>query len=244
MCTSVCISQHGYYFVDGTGDTMNQIAPLTPDTVVFLSAPGLDFCTDSTTRLEMPKYFEPVDGTTDQSELHTRYRGFKEGGEELLRKRVKNLYRVIFTSAKIQGVKNPSMLPMGLGVFLFNVNKADHDGVKEAYFSAQFELLSEEDWGFETYWLNPAQHKATAERLLESDKYNFKCNVAIHGKDAKFLAVEMAKERMKPAVLNPSDCIAVMQGLIGYYWEIGRGDRYVGEEDLVATSTGVWKLLL
>ena len=239
LCTSVCISQHGYYFVDGTGDTMNQIAPLTPDTVVFLSAPGLDFCTDSTTRLEMPKYFEPVDGTTDQSELHTRYRGFKEGGEELLRKRVKNLYQVIFTSAKIQGVKNPSMLPMGLGVFLFNVNKADHDGVKEAYFSAQFELLSEEDWGFETYWLNPGDFYEKALRMLRELKLFPKCDVVLHDREANFLAVEMAKERMKPAVLNPSDYIAVMQGLIGRYWEIGREHRYTREEHNAATSTAI-----
>ena len=243
LCTGVCISQEGYYFVDGCGETMNQLCERTPDPVVFLSAPGLDFCTPSTTRLEMPKYFEEMDGTTDKTELKLRWKGFKEGGEQSIRKRVKNLYRVVLTSAKMQHARNPSMLPMGLGVFLYNVNKADHDGVREAYFRAQFELLTEEDWGFETYWLNPAQHRGFAEELLrkgiESGEFRFKCNVVLHNRDAKFLAVEMAKRCMRPAVLNPSDCVAVMQGLIGYFWELGRGDRYVGEEDFAATGTGI-----
>ncbi|KAJ9463969.1 Polycystin-2 [Diplonema papillatum] len=245
LCTSVCVSQHGYYFVDGatSSGTMNTLHPPTRDTIVFLSAPGLDFCTDSTTRLEMPKYFEPVDCRTDDTPLDKQWKGFTDCGEANLRKRVKNLYTVIFSSARLQGARNPSMLPMGLGVFLTHVNKADQDGVKEAYFRAQYELLSEADWGFETYWLNPAQHRGLAERLLRdgvaSGDYQFRCNVVLHNRDAKFLAVELAKEGLKPAVLNPSDCIAVMQGLIGYYWELGRGDRYVGEEDFAATSTGI-----
>ena len=243
LCTGVCVSQEGYYFVDGTGSTMNQLAPLTPDPVVFLSAPGLDFCTPSTTRLEMPKYFEAIEGVPDTADLKMRWKGFREGGEFELRARVKSLYRVVLTSARLQGVRNPSMLPMGLGVFLYNVNKADHDGVRGAYFRAQYELLTEEDWGFETYWLNPAQHRGFAEELLRDGiaKGTFKprCNIVLHNRDAKFLAVEMAKERMRPGVLNPSDCIAVMQGLIGYYWEIGQGDRYVGEEDFAATGTGI-----
>ncbi|KAJ9463970.1 hypothetical protein DIPPA_05499 [Diplonema papillatum] len=245
LCTSVCVSQHGYYFVDGAASsgTMNMIHPPTRDTVVFLSAPGLDFCTNSATRREMPKYFKRNPESAGDAPLRELWKGFTATGEADLRKRVKNLYKVIFASARLQGARNLSMLPMGLGVFLTHVNGADQDCVKKAYFCAQYELLSEEGWGFDTYWLNPAQHRTLAEQLLRegvaTGEYDFKCNVVLHNRDAKFLAVELAKEGLKPAVLNPSDCIAVMQGLIGYYWELGRGNRYVGEEDFAATSTGI-----
>eukprot|EP00755_Sulcionema_specki_P031219 Sspe_Gene.96198::Locus_68706_Transcript_1_1_Confidence_1.000_Length_1426::g.96198::m.96198 len=115
LCTGVCVSQEGYFFVDGTDGLANQLCQRTPDPVVFLSAPGLDFCTDSTTRLEMPKYFEES-GRLD-ADLKSKWSGFVEGGQERLKARVKVLYTVIFSAAAEHGVRNPSMLPMGLGVF-------------------------------------------------------------------------------------------------------------------------------
>ena len=61
----------------------------------------------------------------------------------------------------------------------------------------------------------------------------------IHRKNGKYLAQQLAKAGLKTGLLNPSDCIAMLQGRMGYWWEVGRGSRYVGEEDIAATSTAV-----
>eukprot|EP01006_Ploeotia_vitrea_P027384 TRINITY_DN60221_c0_g1_i2.p1 TRINITY_DN60221_c0_g1~~TRINITY_DN60221_c0_g1_i2.p1 ORF type:complete len:304 (+),score=26.67 TRINITY_DN60221_c0_g1_i2:2-913(+) len=53
------------------------------------------------------------------------------------------------------------------------------------------------------------------------------------------MAVSLARKGKKTSFLNPSDSIAVMQGCMGYWWEVGLGIRYVGEEDWAATSTGI-----
>ena len=69
------------------------------------------------------------------------------------------------------------------------------------------------------------------------DNYPFKTNVVLHTKNGKFLATELARAGYSTCCLNPSDCIAMMNGCMGYWWEVGKGSRYVGEEDIVATST-------
>ena len=61
----------------------------------------------------------------------------------------------------------------------------------------------------------------------------------LHGKNGKYLAQQLAATGLTLGLLNPSDCIAMLQGRMGYWWEVGRGSRYVGEEDIAATSTAV-----
>jgi len=249
LCSSVCVSQQGYFFVDGAGGSANQICEKPPQPITFLSAAGLDFNTPTTTVVEARKYFcrDAPEGTPPYEGFH----GFLPRGREKLLLRVKELYRVIFTSCKHHGVRNPSMLPMGLGVFLKNIHPDDQDEVKAVYFRAQWQLLSEHDWGFECYWINPAQTgkigKETLEEGLRPDgecnrpqegKF-LRCSVVFHNRDVKFLAQELAKKSLGPAVLNPSDCAAVMLGLMGYYWESGRTTYYVGEEDFATTGTGL-----
>eukprot|EP00756_Hemistasia_phaeocysticola_P004107 Hpha_TRINITY_DN12637_c0_g1::TRINITY_DN12637_c0_g1_i1::g.49716::m.49716 len=249
LCTSVCVSQQGYFFVDGSGGSANQICEKPAQSITFISAAGLDFNTPTTTIVEAAKYFrrDAPEGTPSFQGFH----GFLPGGEDRLMLRVKELYRVIFASCKHHGVRNPSMLPMGLGVFLKNIHPDDEDAVKAAYFRAQWQLLSEHDWGFECYWVNPAQHGAIGKRTLEEglapggecnrprEGKFLRCSVAFHNRDVKFLAQELAKRSLHPAVLNPSDCAAVMLGLMGYYWESGRATYYVGEEDFATTGTGL-----
>ena len=82
--------------------------------------------------------------------------------------------------------------------------------------------------------------------LRECGDYNneaqglyLRCNIIFHGKDAKYLAVHLASLNKSPSFLNPSDSQALLQGQYGMYWEDGRSDNYVGEEDWGATSTGV-----
>eukprot|EP01065_Artemidia_motanka_P043402 TRINITY_DN6011_c0_g1_i1.p1 TRINITY_DN6011_c0_g1~~TRINITY_DN6011_c0_g1_i1.p1 ORF type:complete len:2888 (+),score=672.46 TRINITY_DN6011_c0_g1_i1:991-8664(+) len=253
LSTEMCISQKGYFITDGRNGEHNQMCAKAKNPVVFLSAPGIDFCFPLPTRLEASKYF--LRDPEKAKELHLGWCAWRPGGEQSLRHRIKELYRTIFSSAQAQGVRNPSMLPLGLGVFLINL--ADHpyskelaEKVKEQYFRAQFELLSEQDWGFENYFINAQQHIHIAKRILEDEirdagDYNMptdglylRCNIVFHDRDAKFLAQELATLDMAPAFLNPSDSQAVIHGLLGMYWETGRGANYVGEEDWAATSTG------
>eukprot|EP00756_Hemistasia_phaeocysticola_P001185 Hpha_TRINITY_DN10847_c0_g1::TRINITY_DN10847_c0_g1_i1::g.23078::m.23078 len=246
LSTGVCVVQPGYFFVSGTHGNANQLDSKSHQPITFLSAPGLDFGTAATTVLEGPKYFLQEESP---EQPHKGFLGFKPGKELELRKRVKALYREIFRAASHFNVRNPSMLPMGLGVFLENVHRDARDSVKEAYFRAQFELLCEEDWGFQTYWLNCAQHHKFARAIFEEGlrpggEYNnpaqrkkLSCEVVFHNRDCKFLARELAMKSMNAAFLNPSDATAVMQGLLGLFWETGRADAYVGEEDFAASST-------
>eukprot|EP00755_Sulcionema_specki_P029397 Sspe_Gene.17865::Locus_6384_Transcript_2_2_Confidence_0.500_Length_10291::g.17865::m.17865 len=256
LCTGVCLSQKGYFFVDGRspgfdaedegmkGDH-NQLTGKTRQTITFLSSPGLDFCDPSTTALEAKKYFRYAKNVRSGE---SPWRGFKQGAWRDLLYRLRRLYEVIFRSCKYHSVRNPSMLPMGLGVFLYNVHKSDQEDVKRAYFTAQWQLLAEYDWGFHNYFLNAGPHRGTALATLEKEITEGRpprCNVIIHDRDVKFLAVEMAKTDsfLGPAMLNPSDCASLCLGLMGYFWEWGRQENYVGEEDFCCTGTGTLALV-
>ena len=73
----------------------------------------------------------------------------------------------------------------------------------------------------------------------EAQGLYLRCNIVFHNKDTRFLAVRLAHLKKSPSLLLPSDSQALLQGQYGMYWEEGRSWNYVGEEDLVATSTGV-----
>ena len=100
------------------------------------------------------------------------------------------------------------------------------------------------------YWLTSSVFTDMVLRILkkglcECGDYNnearglyLKCNIVVHNKDAKFLAVRLAQLEKSPSILFPSDSQALLQGQYGMYWEEGRSWYYVGE-DWVATSTGV-----
>ena len=246
ICTAVCVSQQGFFLVDGADGNHNQLTAATPQPVTFLHAAGLDFSKPGTTAREASKYFKEE----SDSEGGTTVRGFQPFSQFRLKERIKDLYRTIFTCARHHAVRNMSMLAMGCGCFLANIHDEDKEEVREAYFLAQFELLSEVDWGFEGYYLNPGppHQRATAIRVLEkllggsglaAASTYLKCNVIFHSCDAKFLAAELAKRCMGAAMLSPSDCASVVLGLVGTYWETGRGSHYSGEEDLLAHTTGI-----
>eukprot|EP01062_Namystynia_karyoxenos_P012325 TRINITY_DN1442_c0_g2_i2.p1 TRINITY_DN1442_c0_g2~~TRINITY_DN1442_c0_g2_i2.p1 ORF type:complete len:3758 (+),score=972.48 TRINITY_DN1442_c0_g2_i2:1382-11275(+) len=263
ISTEMCISQKGYFLTggskraDGRDWGHNQLCPKSVTPAVFLSAPGLDFGNPLPCAAEGPKYFEREDrGPAAQHYMpHEGWTRFRTNGEEGLLKRVKTLYRVIFLSAQQQGVRNMSMLPLGLGVFLMQLDRPQYshlkDKVVDCYFKAQFELLSETDWGFETYYINAQRFRQRAEAILSQEvgpmkDYNcptedlfLRCNIVFHNRDAKFLCHVLATRGVSSAFLNPSDSQAMIHGVLGMYWETGRADNYVGEEDWAATTTGV-----
>eukprot|EP01059_Diplonema_ambulator_P007554 TRINITY_DN17024_c0_g1_i2.p1 TRINITY_DN17024_c0_g1~~TRINITY_DN17024_c0_g1_i2.p1 ORF type:complete len:217 (+),score=59.79 TRINITY_DN17024_c0_g1_i2:2-652(+) len=158
---------------------------------------------------------------------------------------------VSVTHRMSQGVRNVSTIPVGLGQNTSTLGAKDVEHVANCYFRAQFELLSEEDWGFENYYINPRGYLSTARDILNRGlevlgAYNNKkegmylrCNIVFHQKDAKFLAQKLADAGKAPAYINGSCYTALLQGRVGQYWEQGRNWNYTGEEDWAATSTGV-----
>eukprot|EP01061_Rhynchopus_euleeides_P047359 TRINITY_DN946_c0_g1_i12.p1 TRINITY_DN946_c0_g1~~TRINITY_DN946_c0_g1_i12.p1 ORF type:complete len:2710 (+),score=766.26 TRINITY_DN946_c0_g1_i12:124-8253(+) len=249
LSTEICVTQRGHFFTSGVDDAHNVLCK-RDRTIAFLASPGLDFCYRGPTKHEAPKYFDRIP-LLEEDEDHVGWSYFREGKAAEFRHRVKTLYKCIFEAAQQQGVRNMCMLPMGLGVFTTNLSHSLKLEVAEHYFRAQYELLSEKDWGFDNYWMCANQFQDQAVNVLNSGlcpngDYNnvpdglfLRCNVIFHGKDAKFLASHLASLGMSPSFLNPSDCQAVMGGNFGMYWEEGRSWNCAGEEDWGATSTGV-----
>eukprot|EP01062_Namystynia_karyoxenos_P082614 TRINITY_DN9333_c0_g3_i1.p1 TRINITY_DN9333_c0_g3~~TRINITY_DN9333_c0_g3_i1.p1 ORF type:complete len:2819 (+),score=877.20 TRINITY_DN9333_c0_g3_i1:94-8457(+) len=254
LSTETCISQKGFFITEGVEGNHNQICPKATNPSVFISAPGLDFCFPMPTILEANKYF--IRDPEKSNKPHLGWVDFRQNARQAVHHRIRQLYECIFNACRSQGVRNPSMLPLGLGVFLMNLADQPYSAhlaveLQRTYFLVQYELLSREDWGFENYFINAQRFTGMAQDLLQQGlrqgaDYNnaddgmfLRCNVVFHNKDAKFLCQELAEKDMAPAFLNPSDSQAVMLGLLGMYWEVGRGANYVGEEDWAATSTGV-----
>eukprot|EP00756_Hemistasia_phaeocysticola_P033068 Hpha_TRINITY_DN16445_c5_g10::TRINITY_DN16445_c5_g10_i1::g.159125::m.159125 len=281
VSTAICVSQKGYFLANGRrpasvprreGDSdatesgsdgksteeYNQICGKTASLATFLQASGIDFTSTFACKLECVKYFQKdKDSPTSPDNLESYlsdWSDWRPGGRDGLHKRIKALYRLIFTSAKQQGVRNLSMIPLGLGMFLGSLSGTKSERLKDevvlTYFRSQFELLTEEDWGFENYFINAQNYRKLAEDLLGEETktgkdYNcpmegiyLRCNVVFHNRDAKFLAYELANNQMFPGLLVPSDSQSLVLGQAGMNWELGRGRFYRGEEDWAATTTG------
>jgi hypothetical protein len=76
-----------------------------------------------------------------------------------------------------------------------------------------------------------------ADLFFHSDEYYIKTPIKFIHKDVVCVGQQLAIEGKKVALLNASDMIAVVQGRLGYWWETGVGDRFVGEEYLAAFTT-------
>eukprot|EP01059_Diplonema_ambulator_P034107 TRINITY_DN747_c0_g1_i11.p1 TRINITY_DN747_c0_g1~~TRINITY_DN747_c0_g1_i11.p1 ORF type:complete len:936 (+),score=308.88 TRINITY_DN747_c0_g1_i11:109-2916(+) len=239
LCNSTCTSQQGYFLVEGCYDhtvqgySYNQLTGKTPVPITFLSAAGIDFRKPAVKEREMPKYFT---GSPNN------WGDFRKLGRHSLKQRVKNIYKSVFECAMHHKVRCLSMLPMGLGIFLTGIPASHRQAVRRAYFEAQFELLSEEDWGFEAYYLNVTDRDEVSGILHDvarTHRWPLRCSIILHSRDTKFLAVELAKKHKAVGVLNPSDCSALMWGIMGAQWETGRYDLYSGEQDMCAHSTAL-----
>eukprot|EP00667_Euglena_gracilis_P002212 EG_transcript_2211 len=230
LSTSVVISQEGQFLLGN----YNQILEPGPKAVpiLFLATAAIDF--DEPDRhpaaeREESRYFTITERNSDGS---VKGEWKSPEARQALKDRLKLMYDMLFTRCAQAGVTHPSFLPIGLGAFLPRIESSS---VKSIYHEAQFELLSEKDYHFQYYFLNPGPGRKEAEELLP--KYTFIPEVVLHTKNGKFLASELARAGYRTCCLNPSDYIAMMSGMMGYWWEVGKGSRYVGEEDIVATST-------
>eukprot|EP01064_Diplonema_japonicum_P009727 TRINITY_DN17188_c0_g1_i1.p1 TRINITY_DN17188_c0_g1~~TRINITY_DN17188_c0_g1_i1.p1 ORF type:complete len:2100 (+),score=443.57 TRINITY_DN17188_c0_g1_i1:71-6370(+) len=243
LATEICISQRGYFFTSGVDGRHNHIAPKSAGRVTFISAAGLNF--SSLDSIEAPKFFHKV-GTGWKP-----WKYFKKNKRSELHHRIRTMYEVIFKAAQAQGVRSMNVIPLGLGVSLGSIDNGLHESIAESYFRAQFELLSEQDWGFENYYINPVGKREQAKRILqeglvrhgaynnESEGLYLRCNIIFHNKDAKFLASKLAENGKAPSFLNASSSRSLLQGRFGLYWEEGRSWNFTGEEDWAATGTGV-----
>ena len=139
----------------------NQIAPKPPCPILFLSAPGIDFNSGAASRAELSKYFV---GQTFKRDGRAQFRG-------------RSSRRTASSSPPAATrVTHPTSITMGLGMFLPPIEKEE---VKRMYHEAQFELLAEQEYGFDTYFLNPGPGRAAALALLDEVRYAFKCKVMI-----------------------------------------------------------------
>jgi len=230
LSTGVVISQEGYFLLGN----YNQIVELTPDAepILFLATAAIDF--DEPDRNAAAKREENRYFTITERLPNGNVKGEWKSPEarQELKDRLKCMYDMLFTRCAQAGVTHPSFLPIGLGAFL---PRLESSSVKSIYHEAQFELLAEKNYNFKYYFLNPGPGRKEAEEILGN--YEFLTEVVLHTKNGKFLASELARAGYRTCCLNPSDCIAMISGCMGYWWEVGKASRYVGEEDIVATST-------
>jgi len=155
---------------------------------------------------------------------------------------IKSMLNNVLSATVAQNCRNLSVGAIGLGAFLPDSIKRDPVKSKEIaslYYDSLMELVSDPLYKgkFDNIYVNPVFPFAW--EAFEAAKQNHAIpadtNVIGFGRDNKFLCVEMSKQGIRCAMLNPSDP-DVMWGKydVGEYYKSG---HYVGEEDIAATST-------
>ena len=76
-------------------------------------------------------------------------------------------------------------------------------------------------------------------RLIAENRYQFLCHLKLYQKDGKVVASNLARLGKNTCYLIPSDCMSLLMGRAGFWWEVGRGERYTAETDSFATSTAI-----
>ena len=152
--TEMCVSQQGFSFTSGTEGEHSQLCEKTHHSIAILAATGMGFCYPGPTLREAPKYFVNIPRKGQQS--HEGWAYFQEGKQREFVDRLKVLYTCIFESARKQRVRNMCAGGMGLGISTQNLGNDLRLQVAEMYFRAQFELLAEQDWGFENVCISSA----------------------------------------------------------------------------------------
>lgn len=145
------------------------------------------------------------------------------------------MWSAVLEGAIAQDCKVLSIPSIGLGAFAGN----NPDEAALGYFDSLFRLLKTPRYQnyFTDVFYNPRaaiDHTKQFDKALQS---HTEIQNIVHktDKDVKFLAIELAKQGIKCALVNPSDADVVLGKYdVGEYYKNG---HYVGEEDIAATST-------
>jgi hypothetical protein len=139
---------------------------------------------------------------------------------------IENMYRNLFFAATQEGCEYITMPAAGLGVF---------KGDQTMYFTALKKVAKEFPQLKIIY--HPAKFEKDFYRIMGHELPN---NLVKANKDVVFIADELRKANKKCALHNPSD-MDVVYGVndVGQFWRNGRGEDFVGEEDLGAKTTAV-----
>ena len=147
LSTEMCVSQQGFSFTSGTDGEHSQLCEKTHHSIAILVATGMNFCDSDPTLREAPKYFVRI--AREGLRTHFGWTYFQEGKEREFVDRLKVLYTCIFESARKQRVRNMCAIPVYLARYSARLGEELKLEVAEMYLRAQFELLAEQDWGFE-----------------------------------------------------------------------------------------------
>ena len=97
---------------------------------------------------------------------------------------------------------------MGLGIFRPRVTEPD---TIPLYFEAQLTVLQNNDYAFDTVFLNPGANKKELLDVLSRRQWRFPFHLKVHHCDAKSVANHLAKIGKRSCILIPADFLSVLQ---------------------------------
>ena len=211
----------------------------TAKEVTIVSATGIAFH-DRDTNKASQKNFTLYFCVDDDGNVVWRSTTAKQ---ELL-ERISQMYTHLFAVMQTQGVRVPILIPIGCGAFWpSGLSEELASELAELYFTAQINKALEgvsNDW-FDAVLLNPTRFKDIAEAVVTSSKTSdgVKANLIMHDKESLSL-VESLQDRfpnLRMGVVNPSDPLCLVTRCLGYWWEHGIDELYVGEEFLASFTS-------
>ena len=158
--------------------------------------------------------------------------------------RITKMYANLFAVMHSQGVRVPVIIPIGCGAFWpSGLSKELANELAELYFTAKINKALEgvsSGW-FDAVLLNPTRFGDIAKAVLKSCKVSdsVKAALILHNKESLSL-VEALQDRfheLRMGVVNPSDPLCLVTRCLGYWWEHGIDELYVGEEFLASFTS-------
>eukprot|EP00906_Rhabdomonas_costata_P037856 RCo053411 len=220
LSTQMCVACPGYFLVNDNF----QITAKATKPILFLGAVAINMRSGSSAPDELAKYFFSSNPR------------FIPNRREELKKRVKQMYQLLFKACKDFHVTHPVIAPIGGYKSVSNIEK---HSVLALYQEALFELLDEQDYGFEVVFLNSGNSSPwIAESVLHKGHYKLKCKLVHHQKDSRALTALVA-EKYNTAFLYESDFVVTMQGCAGNRWAKGERDEFSVCEALCCSSTSI-----
>eukprot|EP01065_Artemidia_motanka_P015429 TRINITY_DN19251_c0_g1_i1.p1 TRINITY_DN19251_c0_g1~~TRINITY_DN19251_c0_g1_i1.p1 ORF type:complete len:2787 (+),score=992.16 TRINITY_DN19251_c0_g1_i1:60-8363(+) len=234
LSAGCCWSHTGFFFLSGAVGSPNQIvdrkappAGETPesrvlrDSVTFIFASGIDF-------------------GAPLSPFHPEQNGFAVSAISNV---IHDCYEAAFERAQDEGITHFSAMILSSPRLERDLPELNRNLLEEIHVRKQIELLVDEDWGFDTFYLGltPGQVKRARKVLDEvvapggnglarlshraTSRPELQCRLVLHTRDARFVAAELAQKAAEPdstvkaALLVPCDVRSVAMGIRGGSWE-------------------------